>query len=172
MSLAANRQNAWGLHHMETFSTLLALCEGNPPVTGGFPLQRPVTQSFDVFCTWTNTWANNWDAGDLRCHHGHYDVTAMSYDQNTQLTHWQNGRYFADNIFKLILLSENCVISIEISLKFIPKAPINNNRPLVQILAWRRTGAKPLSKPMLTINTSTASWINHCCWSEPMLHCC
>ena len=30
-------------------STLMALCEGNPPVTGGFPLQRSVTRSFDVF---------------------------------------------------------------------------------------------------------------------------
>ena len=28
---------------------LLALCEGNPPVTGGFLSQRPVAQSFDVF---------------------------------------------------------------------------------------------------------------------------
>ena len=26
-----------------------ALCEGNPPVNGGFPSQRPVTRSFDVF---------------------------------------------------------------------------------------------------------------------------
>ena len=30
-------------------SALLSLCEGNPPVTGEFPSQRPVTQSFDVF---------------------------------------------------------------------------------------------------------------------------
>ena len=36
-------------HQMETFSALLSLCEGNPPVTGGFPPQRPVTRSFDVF---------------------------------------------------------------------------------------------------------------------------
>ena len=36
-------------HQMETFFTLLALCEGNPLVTGGFPSQRPVTRSFDVF---------------------------------------------------------------------------------------------------------------------------
>ena len=36
-------------HHMETFSALLALCVGNPAATGGFPSQRPVTQSFDVF---------------------------------------------------------------------------------------------------------------------------
>ena len=34
---------------MEIVSTLLALCEGNPPVTDGFPSQRPVTRSFDVF---------------------------------------------------------------------------------------------------------------------------
>ena len=30
-------------------STLLAICERNPPVTGGFPTQRPVMRSFDVF---------------------------------------------------------------------------------------------------------------------------
>ena len=33
---------------METFSVLLALCEGNSPVTGELPSQKPVTQSFDV----------------------------------------------------------------------------------------------------------------------------
>ena len=39
----------WWRHQMETFSPLLALCDGNPPVTDGFPPQRPVTRSFDVF---------------------------------------------------------------------------------------------------------------------------
>ena len=34
---------------MKTFSTLLALCAGNSPVTGEFPSQRPATRSFDVF---------------------------------------------------------------------------------------------------------------------------
>ena len=33
---------------METFSALLAICAGNSPVSGEFPAQRPVTQSFDV----------------------------------------------------------------------------------------------------------------------------
>ena len=37
----------WWRHQMETFSALLAPCEGNPPLTGGFPSQRPVTQNFD-----------------------------------------------------------------------------------------------------------------------------
>ena len=34
---------------MITFSALLAFCAGNSPVTGEFPAQRPVMQSFDVF---------------------------------------------------------------------------------------------------------------------------
>ena len=40
---------SWWCHQMETFSTLLALCVGNSPVTGEFSSQRPVTRSFDVF---------------------------------------------------------------------------------------------------------------------------
>ena len=40
---------SWWRHQMETLSAFMALCEGNPSVTGGFPLQRPVTRSFDVF---------------------------------------------------------------------------------------------------------------------------
>ena len=41
-------QISWWRHQMETFCTLQALCEGNSPVTGEFPSQRPVTRSFDV----------------------------------------------------------------------------------------------------------------------------
>ena len=39
----------WWRHQMETFSALPALCVGKPPVTSGFPSQRPVTLSFGVF---------------------------------------------------------------------------------------------------------------------------
>ena len=42
-------RDTWWRHQMETFSTLLAICVGNSPVTGEFPAQRPVTRSFDVF---------------------------------------------------------------------------------------------------------------------------
>ena len=66
-------------HQMETFSSLLAICEGNPPVTGGFPSRRPVTWSFDVFLMFasTNGWAKNGDAGDLKRHRAQYDVNVM-----------------------------------------------------------------------------------------------
>ena len=37
-----------------------------------------------------------------------------------------NGRHFPDDIFKWIFVNENAWISINISLKFVPKSPINN----------------------------------------------
>ena len=56
-------------------------CKWNSPVTGEFPSQRPVTQSliFSLICTWINSWVNNREAGDLRRHHAHYDVTVMYF---------------------------------------------------------------------------------------------
>ena len=32
---------------------------------------------FSLICAWTSGWVNNRDAGDLRRHHVHYDVTVM-----------------------------------------------------------------------------------------------
>ena len=63
----------------------------------------------------------------------------------------QHGRHFADDTFIGIFLNENVRISIKISLKFVPKGPINNIAALVQIMAWRRTGNKPLSEPMVIL---------------------
>ena len=65
---------------MENKFRVTGLCDGNSPVTGEFPSQRPVSQSFDVFfdlCL-NKRLVNNRDAGDLRRHLAHYDVTAMT----------------------------------------------------------------------------------------------
>ena len=62
----------------------------------------------------------------------------------------QHGCHFADNTFKGIFFNENVGISIKISLEFVHKGPINNIPALVQIMAWRRIGDKPLPEPMLT----------------------
>ena len=71
-------QMAWWRHQMELFSALLALCAGNATVTGESHTQRPVARCFDVFiCVWTNGCAKIRDAGDLRRHRAHYDVTVM-----------------------------------------------------------------------------------------------
>ena len=60
-----------------------------------------------------------------------------------------NRRHFADDIFKWIFLNED--VRISISLKFVPKGSINKIPALVQIMAWRRPGDKPLSEPMAVI---------------------
>ena len=81
------------------------------------------------------------------------------------LTPRQNERHFADDIFKCILLNENVCITTKNSLKFVPKGPINNIPALVQIMAWRRPGDKPLSEPMLVclpthICVTRPQWVN------------
>ena len=60
-------------------SALLALCAANSPITGEFLSQKPATRSFDVLfiCAWINGWVNIREAGDLRRHCAHYDVTLM-----------------------------------------------------------------------------------------------
>ena len=77
----------------------------------------------------------------------------------------QNGRHFTDDIFKCIFLNEDMWISINISLKFVPKDQINDNPALVQIMAWLRPGDKPLSEPVMVslltpMYVTQPQWVN------------
>ena len=77
----------------------------------------------------------------------------------------QNGRHFPEDIFKCIFLNESIWILIEASLKFVPTGPINNIPALIQIMAWRQPGNKPLSEPMLVcllmhICVIQPQWVN------------
>ena len=74
-------------------------------------------------------------------------ITHPSLNQNAKdptyintLRPRQNGPHFADDSFKWIFLNENVRISIEVSLNFVPKDPINNIQAFVQTLAWHRPG--------------------------------
>ena len=100
----------------------------------------------------------------------HWVAVAFPVLSKTKVTGWglywvntlrprQNGRRFADDTFKRIYLNETYRISIKISLKFVPKGPINNIQALVQIMAWRRPGNKPLSEPMMVM--STHAYMSH-----------
>ena len=53
------------------------------------------------------------------------------------------------------------------SLNFVPKGPMNNIPALVQIMAWRRPGDKPLSEPMIVsllthVWVTRPEWVNLC----------
>ena len=77
----------------------------------------------------------------------------------------QNGCHFADDIFNRISLKENVWIPIKISLKLVPKVPINTISALVQIMAWRRPDDKPSSEPRMVslpthICVTRPQWVN------------
>ena len=61
----------------------------------------------------------------------------------------KNGPHLPYDILKCIFFDENVWISNAIWLKFVPNGPIDINTALVQIMARRRTGDKPLSEPMM-----------------------
>ena len=74
----------------------------------------------------------------------------------------QDGRHFPGDIFK-------CIFLTNISLKFLPKGPINNIPALVQIMVWLWPGDEPLSESMLV------SFLMHICltrpqWVNPCIH--
>ena len=68
--------------------------------------------------------------------------------------------HFADNMFKCICLTEGRWISINVSLKLVPQSQINIPA-LVEIMAWCRPGAKPLSQPIMV------SFLTHICIFQP-----
>ena len=77
---------------MKTFSALLALCEGNHrlPVDTPHKGQCPGPLMFSLICAWTNGWANNQEAGDLRGHRAHCGVTNAFLERvsNHYLDQW------------------------------------------------------------------------------------
>ena len=94
------------------------------------------------------------------------------HTNTTLLTHWGRDNLTAisqlDDAFKRIFLNENFLISTKISLKFVPKGPINNIPALVQIMDWHRPGDTPLSEAVMVkllthICVARPQWVNH--WS-------
>ena len=84
--------SSWWRHPMETFSALLALCEGNSPVTGEFPWQRPVTWSFVFFDLRLNKRLSKqswgwWFETPSRSLRGHCNVIGFNRDVIPAIVH-------------------------------------------------------------------------------------
>ena len=62
----------------------------------------------------------------------------------------QRKRILADEFFNRIFLNEHIRISIQISLKSVPKGLIDHKSSLIEVMAWRRRGDKPLLVEMMT----------------------
>ena len=78
------------------------------------------------------------------------------------LTHWGRDKMNAisqktfSNAFSWMKMFE-----FWLDLKFVPKGPINNTPALVQKMAWRHSGDKPLSEPMMVCLPT------HICITQP-----
>ena len=114
---------------MKTFSALLALCAGNTPVTDEFPPQRPMTRSFDLFfdLSLNKLLSNNRDAGDLRRHRAHYDVTVMGR---------RPARCTKSMIYILYLAFTCCLQYRAIMIRAITKLILVCNAFIVSMLTW------------------------------------
>ena len=63
---------------MKMLSALLALCEGNPPITDCFPSQNVGNGDLGVFFDiYFNDWINSRVTGDLRRYDAHCEVIVM-----------------------------------------------------------------------------------------------
>ena len=122
------------------------LASRNTPVAKvNMPLQHQI-------CRLSNSNAVDSKSYCSKIHCNLYHLNTAHCSVVVALTHLgprQNGRHFPDDIFKYIFLNEYIWILIKISLEFVPKGSINNIPALVQVMAWRRPGDKPLSEPMM-----------------------
>ena len=93
------------------------------------------------------------------------EVVNTAKSQPSHIEAETNGCYFPENIFTCIFSNKNKQSSIKTSLKFVPEGPINNIPALVQRMAWRWPGDKPLSEPMMVrllthICVTWPQWVN------------
>ena len=100
---------------MGTFSALLAFCAGNSPVTGEIPAQgqwrRALTFSF--ICAWTNDWVNNGEAGELKHHRAHYDVTVLTHFVYQLIINLVKNESLASLVNFISRFVKGCVLSVE-----------------------------------------------------------
>ena len=74
------------------------------------PSQRPMTWSFmfSLIYALTNGWANNRDAGNLRRHLAHYDVTVVL--KNLHAANYTSSMAFS--LHRQVITSDKCIIKM------------------------------------------------------------
>ena len=89
----------------------------------------------------------------------YFHTNGPLWEESSSFPLRQNWRHFPNAIFKCIFVNEN----VWISMKFVPKIPVDNNPALFYIMSWRRPGDKPLYKPMMLC------LLTHICVTRPQL---
>ena len=176
---SSERRIAWWRHQIKTFSSLLALCAGNSLVTGEFPAQRPVTRSFAVFfdpcpnkrLSKTIVGLVIWDAIApimTSCNGGTWNMCISNQKQTTCVPPVWPGFEPRQVAQKPIFPQTECpftnlyeALSDQAKIEIEAFIPVNSSPPsdsymhqwtgsaLVQVMACRLFGVKPLPEPML-----------------------
>ena len=136
-----------GLRHdgscgMEALSALLALCEGNPLVTAGFPHKGPVIWSFDVRIV--ASWRSCWTIVELldMCIFNYEDVTSYKcffalLFVREPTGHWEihitKGQRCSHLIFPLLLTWTRCWTNSRIA--WDSSLGCNDSFPMIQYVS-------------------------------------
>ena len=80
----------WWRHQMETFPRYRPFVRGihQSPVNSPHKGKWRGTLMFSLICAWPNNWVNNHNAGGLRRHRAHYDVTVMTNVVYEKVANW------------------------------------------------------------------------------------
>ena len=96
------------------------------------------------------------------CHTSRCALTSERCGSNfNTLRPRQNCRHLSDDIFKCIFLNDKFRIPLMIWMEFVPLVRINNIPALVQIMAWRRSGDKPLSEQWWSLGLNECNLRTH-----------
>ena len=80
---SGQRELPWWRHQMETFSASFVRGIHRSPVNSPHKGQPRGVLMFSLICTWINGCVNNREAGGLRRHRAHFDVTVMAVPRDT-----------------------------------------------------------------------------------------
>ena len=111
------------------------------PVNSQTKDQRRGALMFSLICAWINGWVNNREAGDLRRHRTHYDVTVMRTQVSVLYLPSCINTYSTNRVPSCTLINWATVTYISVSLVF-NDSPLDTHR-------WCR----PMYQCMLTINS-------------------
>ena len=112
-------------------------------------MTRNVNVSFAIFII---QHVKSWDM------HFQLELSTMGWKY---LSMWRSQETTYSHIFTRIFMNEKFCILIRILLKFVAEGPTDNKSALVQVMAWCRTGDKPLSEPLMV------SLLTHICITWP-----
>ena len=120
---------------------------------------------FSLICAWINSWVNNREAGDLRCHHTHYDVTVMSLI-------CMCGAYLEYLIMETVCCRANSVFKTRPGASLAVPCLINNYKswvPYTRDMIWLLPSQILWPRPWSNIKMSTYQYRKSHCGDRTIL---